>query len=216
MFFLSSLTKLAQGGWYPAVVAGLLLVLMLTWHRGRAIIRAHVERGACSIGKLLDRMPAERALPGQLVLITMNPSPAHAVARLQEMFRQGIAPRKQIIFLSLVSAARSDVDIARSIEVKPHSPDVWHVTARHGYMQEPHAPLILDRASAISGGGISARSGDTFFVLPRELIIEYSGSRFARWRRILFGILGRNQSYAPGYFHIAHTQLVEFTWMVKA
>jgi KUP system potassium uptake protein len=115
-----------------------------------------------------------------------------------------------------VNVVKSDVDIGGSIEVKPHGPGVWHVLAQHGYMQEPHAPRIMDRAVKISDGGIHAQTDETFFVLPRELIIEYVGGRFARWRRVLFGVLSRNQSYAPDYFHIPHTQIIEFTWMMKA
>jgi len=216
MFLLSSLTKLAQGGWYPLLIAAGLLIVMLTWHRGRSIIQECVHAQNCPMDDLAGRLAKVDTLPGQLVLITMNRSPAHAVARLQEMIRQGFVPREQIIFLSLLNVVKSDVDIANSIEVKPQSPRIWHVLAQHGYMQEPHAPRILQRASGISADGISQPSANTFFVLPRELIVEYAGSRFARWRRVLFGVLSRNQSYAPDYYHIPHTQLVEFTWMVRA
>jgi KUP system potassium uptake protein len=216
LFLVSSLTKLAQGAYFPVLIAGALLTVMLTWHRGRAIIAEHVRAKSCSIEKLLERLPMDRALPGQLVLITMNRNPAHAIARLQEMVRQGIALREQIIILSLLNAMKSNVDIAKSIEVKRSGPRLWHVLAEHGYMQEPHAPEILDRAVMIGEAGLPPRSDSTFFVLPRELIIEYRGSRFARWRRVLFGVLNRNQSYAPDYFYIPHTQLIEFTWMMEA
>lgn len=215
-FLLSSLTKLADGGWYPLVVAGGLLVVMLTWHRGRAIISEHVSAGNCSWDELAKRLPKPGALPGQLVLVTMKDAPDHAMGRLQEMARQGIAMREQIIVFSLVSVGQSHVNIRDSVRVKSHGPGFWHVFAQYGYMQEPHAPHILGRASEISGGAIRSTDGNTFFVLPRELITEYVGSRFARWRRVLFGILSRSQSYAPDYFHIPHTQLIEFTWMMKA
>ncbi len=216
VFLFSSLTKVAQGGWYPLVIAGGLLVVMLTWHRGRAIIAEHVRANTCPMEELPRKLPGQRGLPGQLVLVTANRTPAHAVARLQEMIREGIAPREQIIFLSLLNVVKSNVDIARSIEVKQHGPHVWHVVAQHGYMQEPHAPRILQRAVEISGGGIRAGSENTFFVLPRELIVEYVGNSLERWRRVLFGVLSRNQSYAPDYLHIPQTQLIEFTWMMKA
>jgi len=215
-FLVSSLLKLAQGAYFPLLIGGGLLTVMLTWYRGRAIISERVHAGTCPVDALLSRIPHERTLPGQLVMITLNKNPAHAVARLQEMIRQGIAPREQIIFLSLLNVMQSDVDMARSIKVHPHDQRVWHVIAEHGYMQEPRAADILDRAVEISGGGIATRSAETFFVLPRELIVEYTGAGFARWRRVLYGVLARNQSYAPDYFFIPHAQLMEFTWVMKA
>jgi KUP system potassium uptake protein len=215
LFLVSSLTKLGQGAYFPVLVAGMLFTVMLTWHRGRAIISERIHARNCPMDTLLARLERQAALPGQLVLVTLNRSPAHAVSRLQEMLRQGIAPREQIIVLSLLAAQQSDVDIAASIEVKGHGSRLWHVSASRGYMQEPHAPRILERAAAL-GEGLHAPTAETFFVLPRELIIEYAGSRFARWRRVLFGVLSRNQSYAPDYFHIPHAQLMEFTWMMEA
>ncbi|HVE15302.1 MAG TPA: KUP/HAK/KT family potassium transporter, partial [Chthoniobacterales bacterium] len=215
-FLISSLTKIGQGGWYPLMVAGALLVVMLTWHRGRAIIEERVQEGNCPLDDLVKQLPEERSLPGQLVLITMRRDPSRAIARMQEMIRQGVAPREQIVILSLITVVQGSVDIAESIEAKELAPRIWQVFSQHGYMQEPHAPLILERAARISNGGVRAESGNTFFVLPRELIVEYVGNRFERWRRVLFGVLSRNQSYAPDYFHIPHTQLIEFTWMMKA
>jgi len=216
LFLFSSLTKIDHGGYYPILVAGILMLLMLTWHRGRMIIQEHVHAKACTIEQLSARLEGAGRLPGQLVLITSNSSPEYAIARLGEMMRQGIAAREQVIFLSLINAMKSDVDIRTSIGVEPLGPRIWHVVAHYGYMQEPHAPGILHRAIDISGGKILPASHDTFFVLPRELIIEYVGNRFARWRRGIFGVLARNQSYAPDYYFIPHTQLIEFSWMMKA
>jgi KUP system potassium uptake protein len=215
LFLVSSLTKLGQGAYFPVLVAGGLFTVMLTWHRGRAIISSRIHARACPMDDLLARLESRPTLPGQLVMVTLNRSPAHAVARIQEMLRQGVAPREQIVILSLLAVQQSDVDIAASIEVKAHGPRLWHVSASRGYMQEPDAPRILERAAALDGG-LAAPTESTFFVLPRELIIEYAGRDFARWRRVLFGVLSRNQSYAPDYFHIPHAQIMEFTWMMEA
>ena len=59
-------------------------------------------------------------------------------------------------------------------------------------------------------------NNDTFFVLPREMIVEYVGTEMPIWQRKLFGALSRNMSYAPDYFFIPCTQIVQFTWMLKA
>jgi len=37
-----------------------------------------------------------------------------------------------------------------------------------------------------------------------------------RPRRAIFGFLSRNVSYAPDYFYIPHSQIIEFTWMMRA
>lgn len=217
-FLVACLTKLPDGGYFPLLIAGVLLAIMLTWHIGRAIILEHMRSCPSSPAELAARLEKEPALraPGQLVFITTNRQPRYAVARAFESLRRGGALREQVILMSLVNAMESDVDMPRCVEVERLGEHLWHVTALHGYMQEPHAPEILEQARLISEGAIRAGGRDTFFVLGRELIVEYLGHRLARWRRGLFGFLSRNVSYAPDYFYIPHTQIIEFTWMMRA
>jgi len=215
-FLLSCLTKFPNGGYFPVIVACLLLTVMLTWHRGRAIILNHMRSSRGSVLELAGVLDAEPGCHGQMVFITSNRQPRYAAARAFEMLRRGGTLRGQVVLLSLVNAMESDVDMPRCVEVHRISDKLWHVVAMHGYMQEPHAPEIMARAHELSKGGIAEVSADSFFVLGRELIVEYVGNRLARWRRALFGFLSRNVSYAPDYFYIPHEQIVEFTWMMRA
>ncbi len=217
-FLLACLTKLPEGGYFPLLVAGLLFALMLTWHEGRAIILQRMlesPRSEQDLAKTLEEKDRVLA-PGQLVFITSNRTPRFAAARAFEVLRRGGVLREEVILLSLVNAMESNVDMARRIEVEQIGPRLWHIIALHGYMQEPHAPEILARAREISEGKIGPDSPETFYVLGRELIVEYMGNRMGRWRRGLFGFLSRNVSYAPDYFYIPHAQINEFTWMMRA
>lgn len=217
-FLVSCLTKLPDGGYFPLLVAGVLLAIMLTWHMGRAIILEHMRSRPSAPEEhaaLVEREHTRRA-PGQMIFLTSNRNPRYAAARAFECFRRGGALRDQVILMSLVNAMESDVDMPRCVEVERLGMHVWHVTALHGYMQEPHAPEILEQARLITDGAIQAAGHETFYVLGRELIVEYVGHRLARWRRGLFGFLSRNVSYAPDYFYIPHAQIIEFTWMMRA
>jgi K+ transporter len=94
------------------------------------------------------------------------------------------------------------------LEVSPLACSVWHIIAYHGYMQDCNAPKILTEASKRMGCAIDCaiENSDTFFVLPREMIVEYVGTEMPIWQRKLFGALSRNMSYAPNYFfHPMHT-----------
>jgi len=217
-FLGACLTKFPEGGYFPVLVAGGLFVLMLTWCRGRGIILERMRSQPSSEADLAARLEEKGPFrpPGQLVFLTNNRHSLFAVSRAFEMLRRGEVLREQVVIMSLVSSMESDVDIPRSITAREISPCLWHVTALHGYRQEPHAPEILAQAHIISQGGVRAESPKTFYVLGRELIVEYTGGRMARWRRALFGFLSRNVSHAPDYFFIPHTQMIVFTWMMRA
>ena len=217
-FLVSCLTKFPEGGYFPVLVAAWLFTVMLTWHHGRAIILQQMKAKKVTEADLAAVLEEKKdSFPeGQVVFITSNHHSGYAVARAFELLRRGGTLRQQVVLMSLVNAMESNVDMPRSVEVREISPSLWHVVAQHGYMQEPHAIEVLTRAREISGGKILPNSHDTFYILGRELIVEYSGHRMARWRRGLFGFLSRNVSYAPDYFYIPHSQINEFTWMLRA
>jgi KUP system potassium uptake protein len=217
-FLVACLIKIPEGAYFPLLLGGGLFVLMLTWHHGRNIILQHMKSRPCSESKLSKLLEDGTTLsaPGQLVFITASRDPLFAVARAFEMLRRGGGLREQVVLMSLVSSMESDVDMPRSISVREIGPHLWHVTALHGYRQEPHAPEILAVAHKISEGRIGSGARDTFFVLGRELIVEYVGQRMARWRRALFGFMSRNVSNAPDYYFIPHAQMIVFTWMMRA
>ncbi len=215
-FLVSCLTKFPEGGYFPVLVAAGLFAIMLTWHKGRAIILEHMMAKPCTTADLVAELDQQSPVGGQLIFITSKRNPKFAVARAFEMRRHGGNLRNQVIIMSLVNTMKANVDITKSVKVEELSPRLWHVVAEYGYMQEPYAVNILTQAREISGGKILANSPETFFVLGRELIVEYTGHRMVRWRRGLFGFLSRNVSYAPDYFYIPHSQITEFTWMLRA
>lgn len=217
-FLLACMTKFPDGGYFPVLVAALLMTLMLIWHKGRSIVLQHLRSCPGSVDELAAKLEDESLvrLPGQLVFITSNPNPHYASARAFEFLRRGGVLRDQVVIMSLVNAMESDVNMSQRIEAREISPRLWHIVAYHGYMQEPRAPGILEHGNRLSDGKISKSSAETFYILPRELIVEYVGTRLPRWQRSVFGVLNRNVSYAPDYFFIPYSQITEFTWMLRA
>jgi len=214
-FFLACLSKLPDGGYFPVLFGGILLVVMLTWWKGRSLVLAAMRAHATAPEALAAKLESVPAAPGQVVFVSSNPRPGYGIARVQECIRRQGGMRRQVVLMSLVSSMESNIDMPRSVKVERHSERLWHVVARHGYMQEPHAPEILRRACELSGGGIGSETAETFYMLPRELIVEYVGNRMARWRRALFSVLSRNVSYAPDYYYIPQEKIVEFAWMIR-
>jgi KUP system potassium uptake protein len=219
-FLLSSLVKFVEGGWFPIAIASALMAVMLTWHKGRALIRAQMLSTPCYTQALEAALSSGRVprVPGICVIITSNPEPRYAIARCFEWMRRCGCLREKVVLLSLVGTAQSHIAMEERLEVSPLASSLWHVIAYHGYMQDCNAPKILIEASKRMGCAIDCaiENSDTFFVLPREMIVEYVGTEMPIWQRKLFGALSRNMSYAPNYFFIPCTQIVVFTWMLKA
>jgi K+ transporter len=90
------------------------------------------------------------------------------------------------------------------LEVTPLACSVWHIIAYHGYMQDSNAPRIVIEAAKRMGCAID--NDNTFFVLPREMIVEYTGSEMPIWQRKVFGALFPEYELCAGLFlHPMHT-----------
>ena len=148
-FLLSSLVKFVERGWFPIAIASALMAVMLTWHKGRALIRAQMLSTPCYTQALEAALSSGRVprVPGICVIITSNPEPRYAIARCFEWMRRCGCLREKVVLLSLVGTAQSHIAMEERLEVGPLACSVWHVIAYHGYMQDCNAPKILIEAS---------------------------------------------------------------------
>ncbi|MBX9742485.1 MAG: KUP/HAK/KT family potassium transporter [Chthoniobacterales bacterium] len=211
-FLFSSLTKFAHGGCFPLLIAAVLVGIMTTWHRGRCLIRKKID--SCSLEKLASIMSTcQQGLPGTDVIIDFNSHPNYAAAHALELIRLRGPLRKQVILLTPVGTAQSYVPLKEGLKVTPIEPHLWHIIFYYGYMQEINMPHILKLTAPQLG--YEMKEEETFFLLPRETIVEYRGKEMRRWQRALFGWLSRNMSYAPNYFFIPASQIIDFTWIMR-
>lgn len=214
-FFLSSLTKFAHGGWFPLFIASILVTIMITWHRGRVLVRKKMLESPSSIEDLVEVMKNKNIhhASGTGVVVGFNLDPRYAIARLLEWSRLNQTLYKKTILLTPVGATESRIPLAESLKVTRLTPSVWHVLFYYGYMQEIDLPEVL--RSAAPQLHLDLVPEETFFLLPRETIIQYTNRQMRRWQQSLFAWLSRNMSYAPDYFFIPYAQIIDFTWIMK-
>jgi KUP system potassium uptake protein len=77
------------------------------------------------------------------------------------------------------------------------------LTGRYGFMEQPDAPLLLERA-----GLVSSVEHTTFF-LGRENLIATERAGMARWRVRMFAWLTRNAQPANKFFNIPPDRVME-------
>ncbi|MDQ6622804.1 MAG: KUP/HAK/KT family potassium transporter, partial [Verrucomicrobiota bacterium] len=68
-FFCANMLKIAHGGWFPILVSGVILFLMLTWRKGRRVLREHLGDICIPLDALLPDLKSQRIrrVPGTAV-----------------------------------------------------------------------------------------------------------------------------------------------------
>jgi KUP system potassium uptake protein len=110
---------------------------------------------------------------------------------------------QHIVLVTMVTqdSARVEEDARFVVEHLDHG--FARLTGRYGFMEQPDAPLLLERA-----GLVSSVEHTTFF-LGRENLIATERGGMARWRVRMFAWLTRNAQPANKFFNIPPDRVME-------
>jgi KUP system potassium uptake protein len=212
LFFSANLLKIKDGGWIPLVVAAFMTIVMATWLRGStAAARQYRNRSVSftAFKRNWDEGGPERVSGAGIFLTT---SRIGVPASVTALYRNLHVLHETVVLLSVHIEEIPFVAPDQRVRIYKMPNDFWHVTARHGYLDEVDAQEIIQ--AAIELGLPIDNDNATYFV--RQLIIDTSGtSRLSRWRRRLFLILHRNSWPAVWAFGLPPNRTVAIGIVVR-
>jgi KUP system potassium uptake protein len=213
--FGACLTKIADGGIVPLALAGAVAAVMLTWRKGRDLVHGHLLASPLGVQELAARMEAEnfRRVPGTQVYVMRQIDPEFSVARILEQYRRTQVLPENVVILLLDAGWGNPFAEAENITIKKHSAGLWEASARHGYMNEPDVPLILQKCAEQAGEG--GWRTPVFHILAQELIVTCSKKQMRRWEKKLFGFLSRNVLPGSDYLNIPPDSLIVYNWLLR-
>ncbi len=210
-FFSANMVKVADGGWFPLVVAGVVFTLMATWKRGREML-GDIAR-ATSLPTDLFLQDVHRTqpprVPGVAVFLTSSLDGAPPV--LLHHLKHNKVLHEKVVLLSIVTEEIPQVDGADRIECADLGQGFYKLVAHYGFMESPDVPSLLESAG-VAGGANSALHVSlmqTSFYLGRETLISTGGTGMARWRKHLFVLMSKNARPATAFFGLPPGRVVE-------
>ncbi|TFH66127.1 MAG: potassium transporter Kup, partial [Gemmatimonadales bacterium] len=205
-FATANLIKIPSGGWFPLGVAALVFVLMSTWKRGKAIVRAKLRENLLPLDLFVADIERRRPprVPGTAVFMTADVSGAPAV--LLHHVKHNKMLHERINLLSITTSDVPQVDEEERLTIRSLGADLHVVTASYGFMETPSVPQILE---GLGSRGMVLKTLETSFYLGRETILPTGKGRLAGWRKRLFIVMVRNASSAAAYFDLPPNRVVE-------
>jgi KUP system potassium uptake protein len=225
-FFGANLLKIAEGGWFPLIVAAIIYLLMSTWKRGREYLRAILHRASLPLDLFLadvERSSPPR-VPGTAVFMTSDPTGAPVV--LLHHVKHNKVLHQQVILLSVLTAEVPEIADEERVEVHVLGQGFYRVMARYGFMEAPNIPEVLALCAA---HGLLARPADTSFYLGRERLIPRRKkvleplpgeetpppAPMRTWRKRIFSVMSRNARGATEFFGIPPNRVVELGTQIE-
>ena len=208
-FFLSNLTKFTHGGWFPLVIAVIIIALLSTWQWGRKRLASHLESLETSAQELPAYLEAQHVVrtPGVAIYPTVEEGiPIALIQRIALVH----AVNEVTVVLHLLTADTPYVTDAMRLEIT--SGAVIDVTASYGYMERPDILDVVRRVSLVH----PEVDPDTCTFIFHSMNVETVESNLIK--RIpteVFTVMLRNAADPQHYFGLPAERVLEFGRLIQ-
>jgi KUP system potassium uptake protein len=205
-FFTANSYKILSGGYVPILMGISVVIIMLTWLRGREALAQKLRRESVELKGLLEsleRKPPVR-VPGEAIFLVTDP--IYAPSALLHNLKHNRVLHDTLVFIHVSTADEPRVTNADRLEVTRLPLGAWLVNATFGFMESPNVPAALRLARA-HDLDIDPRTASYF--LGRRAIRTSARSALPFWQQRLFIMLANQSSRATGFYRIPPDRVVE-------
>jgi KUP system potassium uptake protein len=205
-FFASNARKLADGGWYPLLIAGGILAVMHTWKTGRNIVFERVYGGNVTEEELttIARSQYLYRVPGAAVF--MVGSPHGTPLTLLHHVKANRCLQKTVVLLTIGTEDKPIVPSGDRLQLREIGEGLWRAIGHYGYMESPD---VTDLVSRIKEAGLKINPMSATYFFSREMVMSGGNTGMWEWEKGFYSFLIRNARPAKDYYNITPSQIIE-------
>lgn len=206
-FFISNLTKFAEGGYVPLALAAIIYFVMVIWHIGATSVAERIHDAVTPIGKFVD-MLAKRHIarvPGTAVFLTRTRRDVPPVMIWH--LKHNRALHKHVFVLSVEMQSVPWIRDNNRLTVEEIAPSFWRALARYGFMERPNIPALLKQAHS---HGCNIDLDDVTYYVGHETVVSRQDRKGQpHWLEEFFAFMQRNSAHVTDYFRLPSDAVVE-------
>ena len=206
IFLAANGLKLLNGGYMPVLLGATIIMLMVTWMRGRQALAAKLRKESVELLPLLESL--ERRQPTRVAgaAVFLQTDPLYAPSALMHNLKHNRVLHDRLVFITAETTSDPRLENEERVTVKQLPLGAWLVEARFGYMEQPDVPKAL-KACAPFGLEIDPRQASYF--LGRRVLRMSARSALPYWQQRIFIMLANQSARAIEFFRIPPDRVVE-------
>jgi KUP system potassium uptake protein len=188
------------------LIGAAILMLMLTWRDGRAILYEKRQEEAMDLSSFLEAVfvsPPTR-VDGTAVFLTSGKGTVPN-AMLHNLKHNKVL-HQQNLFVNVQNHEVPWIDTKERLDVQSLGHDCWQVVIHYGFKDNPDVPGAL---AQLRGMGCEVSPMTTSYFLSRDSIVPTIGTGMAQWREKLFAQMHLNASSAADFLNLPSNSVVE-------
>lgn len=206
-FFCANVLKIAEGGWFPLLLGALCFLLLITWYKGRKLLREKAVEGGIPLESFIQSLLVSEPIRvnGTAVFLT-----AHVdyvpVAMLHNLKHNQVL-HQRVIFLKISVWDVPYVEDGDRLNLKDMGGGIYLVRAMYGFKETPDVNQIMSLLAAQYD--IHCEPMETSFFLARDTVVPSAIPGMAIWREKLFAWMYQNAAKPSDFFSIPTNRVVE-------
>jgi KUP system potassium uptake protein len=146
LFFAANLIKFLHGAWLPILVGVVVFIVLVTWQKGRAAVSQQRRADEGPLMAFVDHLHSKSLprVPGTGIFL--NRGKETAPLALRSNVKNNHVLHSRVVIISVETQPVPHVPESARLEIDDlgYSDDqIYHVTARFGYMDVPNVPALL-------------------------------------------------------------------------
>ncbi len=206
LLFTSCAVKFFQGGWFPVVLGCALLVVMLTWKKGRELLLQHIYENDPKLSEFVEYMKDADVPRVERTAVFLVSDPRTAPQALMHNLKHNRVLHQHNLIVTVVFEDIPWVPERDRLVTTQVGEGFWQLTIRYGFMDKTDIPKALNQVQI---PGLEIDPFSTSYFLSRETVVPSQGGKMGRWREVLFTMISRNAGSVVSYFNIPSNSVIE-------
>ena len=211
-FLSANLLKVAEGGWFPLVIAFSLYTVMTVWIWGRQKLTRQRASAGMPLEMLISSLKPERPARVPGTAIYMSSQVDNVPAALLHNMKHNKILHERNVMMTVQTADVPRLPEADRLEIRHFDQNFHTVRIRYGFLEEPDIPRALALCRV---GGFRFNLMETSFFVGREKIVPSRRSRWTLPFKRLFVLLSELALDATEFFRIPVNRVVELGGQVE-
>jgi KUP system potassium uptake protein len=198
--------KFFSGGWFPVVLAIILVVIMWTWRQGRQALMNSIHEDDPKMNLFIQSLAISNIPRVERTAVYLNANSDTVPQALLHNLKHNQVLHDTNLIITVVYADVPVIPVSNRYVVSALGEGFWQIRLNYGFMQKPDIPQAL---SICEIPNFRFDPFSTSYFVSRETIISGHGGAMAKWRDDLFSLMSRNAGSVVDYFNIPSNSVIE-------
>lgn len=218
VFLMSNAPKVLSGGWFPILIACLVLALIYSWLKGQRIVtkERNAQEGTLEdfIKEIRSKNPPLTRLPGQAVYIGHHADLAPLALRATVNELHELHEKAVIVTVQTATSAHIPDEKRAVFDGMKYNDGISHLSLTYGFQDSHNIIKTLSSLRSLSPE-LDFDPFEASYFVSLSKVVPSGRHNMARWQKSLYCLMARNALSVSDFYKLPIERTVEMRSLIE-